>query len=214
MTNKVRFSTAAGHNSAPVIQHQPWVGPDFERGIDGQTYLLFGYSHYGTLNAKVADDESFTVEVMKRWGRTGETPFFNAIASYFGFEDPAAFYDRVAFANVLPFSVGGEEDKFAYGEQAALDAVPQRVREIMRDVDADRAIVFSAKGWAQFPKYDAGGEDNVLTVDGQPDRTFGPYERRSSGYCTAYGLRHTMIASWDMMHQTVRTIMAHQPRWE
>ena len=189
------------------MEHAPWIGERYGKGIDGQRLLLFGFSHYGTLD-EGEDGPDLTNHVMRTWGLGGEIPFFNTLASYFGADDPAAFFPRVAFANTLPRSVGDEEEKFADGDVAALAEVGDRVRRLIVELDPDTIVVFTAKGWRQFPQYDDRVDGGWLDVPGYKPIEFGGYRRRSPGPAMAYGLRHPMMAPWRIMRASVEAIMA------
>lgn len=188
------------------MEHCPWIGDRFADGIEGQKFLLFGFSHYGAYDDG-HDDSDFTNYVIKRWALTGEIPFFNTLAGYFGFTDAAAFYPLVAFANTLPYSVGDEDNMFTDGDAASLRLVEARVKRLVLEVDPDKVIVFSAKGWRLFPAYDDRSEDGILEVGGRKPINFGGYSRKAGGYSLAYGLRHPMMAPWQMMHDSVRAIL-------
>lgn len=191
------------------MEHAPWIGDQYQTGVEGQKLLLFGFSHYGWYDDG-SDDEQFTEYVMRRWVLQGDIPFFNAISSYFGFDRSRDFYAKVAFANTLPFSVGDEDKKFSDGEEAAITMVPDRVRRIISQIDPDKVIVFTAKGWRVFPAFDDRSSDGQLEVIGRKPIGYGGYSRRGQGYALAYGLRHPMMAPWQMMRDSVMAVMAHR----
>ncbi len=191
-------------------EHELWKGDLFKDGIESQRLMLFGFSHYGSYE-NGSDDANFTNYAIKRWALKGELPFFNRIAGYFGFTDVSAFLHRVAFANALPRSVGDEEDKFSAGDERSQAAVPDRVRRLLHEVNADKAIIFSKKAWTLFPLYDDRQDDGVLEVEGYSPINFGGYRRSEGGFTQAYGLRHTIAARWDMMHASVQAILTHEP---
>jgi len=190
-----------------IVSHRPWIGPRFYDGLNGQRFLLFGFSHYGFYDEGGRDDDEFTNFVMERWALKGEIPFFNAVASYFGFVDVSDFYSRVAFANTLPNSVGDSDNKFSFGDEESRSAVEGRVRKIIFDVDADKAVVFTLKGWTLFPSYDDRDQDGILEVAETNSIHYGGYKRKSGGYTRTFGLRHPMMAPTQKMRAVVTAIM-------
>lgn len=141
-------------------------------------------------------------------GAERRDPFFNALAGYFGDFDAATFFSRVAFANTLPRSVGEEDEKFSFGEPTVRAEAGERVRRLVRSIDPDKVIVFTAKGWQLFPHYDDRDSGGWLPVPGYGDVEFGGYVRERPGYAMAFGLRHPMMAPWKMMRDKVSAIMA------
>jgi len=85
-----------------MIEHRPWIGRNYDTGIDRKRILVVGYSHWGSV-----DHEGLTEEVVSHWARGNENaPFAPRIRQYFDYEDPATFWQSVAFANSLPNCVG------------------------------------------------------------------------------------------------------------
>ena len=200
------------------MQHEPYVGAQYESGLNGQKLLLIGFSHYGaydngTYGAIIDDHESFTKAVFDRWVWDRKLKFFNNIASYFGYDDNRNFYRQVAFANTLPSTVGDSGNKYSNGTIAQRKFVPDRVKWLIKKTDPDKIIVFTKKGWSLWPWYDdmKEGEDGVLPVPGHNHINYGGYERPSNGFARAYGLRHPQGASFDMMQATVKAVMADEP---
>ena len=192
------------------MEHAPWIGERYAEGIDGQRLLLFGFSHYGTLDDG-RDGPDFTNHVVRTWGLTGGIPFFKTLAGYFGTMPVEEFFQRIAFANTLPTSVGDEDDKYTAGDEAARAQVGDRVRRLIVEVDPDKVIVFTTKGWGLFPPFDDRAVDGQLAVAGRTPIPFGGYRRRRDGHALAYGLRHALFAPWEMMHHSVQAIMAARP---
>jgi len=62
-----------------MVEHEPWKGPDYEAGINGQRIAIMGHPHHGD-----GDTKSFTLDVMSDVisGRQSYR-FFNLIRDYF-----------------------------------------------------------------------------------------------------------------------------------
>ena len=189
------------------MEHTPWIGERYERGLDERRLLLFGFSHYGANDAG-NDDADFTNHVIRSWALDGQIPFFNTLAGYFNRSDAADFLHQVAFANLLPRSVGDKDEMFSEGDEDMQSEVDARVRRLVREIDPDTVIVFTTKGWRLCPPFDDRDKGDWLSVPGHDAVEYGGYRRTRTGCAMAYGLRHPMMASWNMMHAKVAAIMS------
>lgn len=79
-----------------MIEHTPWRGAQYERGIEGTRYAILGYSHWHELHE--ADADNTTDYVLSRV-ISGEwhIAFFTQIKNYFEFESHSEFWNRVLF---------------------------------------------------------------------------------------------------------------------
>lgn len=189
-----------------AIEHEPWIGRNYADGIEGQRLLIAGFSHYGSYSDGHAGAE-FTNYVMRTWALKGQIPFFNHIASYFGFASGCAFWDRVAFANTLGTSVG--EDIYSFGTEEQRDAVQHRVLRLLAQMPLppQKAIVFSKKAWPLWPPFTA-TQSAILRTQIGYEVEYGGYRTGKGQETLAFGLRHPQFASFDRMQGSVRSIIA------
>lgn len=106
------------------IKFRPWVGPDYEKGVNGKKVMVLGHCHYCDDNS---DDEGFTENIMRgyiQWVKQGcplerddkgkikdlWTRTYRAFAKAFlGYEsdedEVSKVWDRVLFYNYVQVSV-------------------------------------------------------------------------------------------------------------
>jgi hypothetical protein len=83
------------------IQHIPWCGSHYDKGIDGQRICIVGYSHYKEDSEQ--DTDNFTrVAIQGVIKGTMSIAFFTQIRNYFDFKEHGEFWNRVAFFNYVP----------------------------------------------------------------------------------------------------------------
>jgi len=188
-----------------MIEHTPWVGREYERGIEGQRIAVVGHSHHMT---PPEDDRlSATTECILKVisGEYDNIQFFKIIRGYFGDQSAHDFWHRVMFFNFIPNSIGPSENRFAFGKPEQLEAGRQRVLTLIGEHRLDKMMVFSTKAWNEFPhtrEKELSGLNTPLAPE-MPKFTWGTYPY-SGGLTTAVGLRHTMGAEGDLMKQAVR----------
>ena len=189
------------------IDHRPWIGEQYYTQPPGGRLLIAGFSHHGRFNDTVEDDAAFTERTVADLGVGGVHPFFNAIAGYFD-EAPAAFWQRVAFFNTLPSTVG--DDRYAYGTPGQVSAVKPRVLRIIAETQPNRIFVFTSKGWNKmWPDYTGRIRAGTLRVSGIGEIDYGTYVH-ADGEAIAFGMRHPQYARAADMKELVATALAKQ----
>jgi hypothetical protein len=82
------------------IQHIPWCGSNYGKGIEGRRVCIVGYSHYKD-NGEL-DTDGFTVGVLEDVIRGARRiAFFTQIKNYFAFKEHGEFWNRVLFFNYV-----------------------------------------------------------------------------------------------------------------
>lgn len=182
------------------MQHEPWVGEQSAKGLDGQTVAIVGYSHWGDPSK---DRETFTNEGLDDIVRDGKAGwrsirFFSDIMHYFGETDPAAFWPKVIFFNFAPRLIGLGDRRYDWLSKADALEAGDRALGIYKEHEVDKALVFSNKGWSSHPATD---EERAGSSPVLPGTRFhwGHY-----GPTVAVGLRHPQGASGDEMKDAVR----------
>lgn len=112
------------------INYLPWVGPDYEKGINGKKIMALGHSHYCDDGS---DDEKFTINILKGyikwikqgcpqerdkngkikdlWTRTYRA-FAKAFLGYESYEDEISLvWNRILFYNYVQVSVPSADSK-------------------------------------------------------------------------------------------------------
>ena len=188
-------------------EHLPWIGANYEQGIDGTRILIAGWSHHG-----IPDHQAFTNEVVGRWAEGDENaPFAPRIRTYFGDDDAPTFWNKVAFVNTLPTSVGDSDDnRYSKGTPEQRARATPRSLEIVRSLKPDKVIVFSAEAWRLWPSFTPGYVDQFLTIDDVAEVPFGPYAH-TGGSTWAYGLHHPQFSPTAIMTRSVQEILKHRP---
>lgn len=128
-----------------MVEHKPWVGSDYENGVNGQKIAVIGFSSY----SENVDYENFTIDLIQSCvsGPTedfdGDLASFNAVPRYFGFPDKKEFWPKVMFFNFLPGIVGGPSQKFEGGSPEQLSGGATRVPRLLAKYKPSKAFVFS-----------------------------------------------------------------------
>lgn len=186
-----------------MIEHMPWIGSNYEEGIDGQKIAISGYSHWG--DGHESDD--VTVECVEHiLDGSWQISFFDRIQSYFGYQDRSIFWNSVLFFNFVPSLVGGAQQRYAWATAEQKKVGQERVLRIIEDHKPDKLFVFTRKGWCSYPKTteEARGEQCLpLGIDQSRAFTYGHY-LHSGGTTIAYGLRHPQFARFDAMRAAVQ----------
>jgi hypothetical protein len=173
------------------MEHQAWVGSDYERGLGGQRVLIAGFSHW----SDEPDTIDFTKNQVRSWAAGDEPkPFGVRLRAFFGIDNPAEFWNGIAFFNTLPTLIGGAIARFADGDEEQRRAVPKRVLGIIGELQPDRVFVFSRKAWHVWPDYTGGLRNGTLRVAGVGEFDAGAY-RHSRGEALAFGFSHPQFAA-------------------
>ena len=182
------------------MQHAPWVGPDYERGIDGARVLIAGYSHW----SEEPDTEDFTQRQVAFWVAGDEpSPFGPRLRAFFAVDDPAAFWNGIAFFNTLPRLVGGPEQRYADGDEQQRREVHGRVLDVIAEVQPDRVYVFSRKAWRIWPDYTGSLRDGTLQVAEAGEFDAGSY-KHARGEAVAFGFMHPQFSAVASTRAAVR----------
>lgn len=195
-----------------MIEHTPWVGSEYDLGVDGQKIAIVGYSHW--LGDNDPDTTDTTVDVMQKVV-TGEYPdiaFFNLIRGYFGDDAASAFWNKVMFFNFVPEAIGLADHRYdvAGGEQQRSGQC--RFLRLMKEHSPHKVLVFTSKGWSQMPplREFPNGESFPLGSE-FPGVTWGTYQGDPQPIM-AFGLRHTQFARGELLRSAVRRILEMRPR--
>ena len=200
------------------MEHAPWIGDDYWDQPKEQRFLIAGFSHHDRYDPgkeneariEAADDPDFTCNVFRRWVFTGELPFFNVIPSYFG-EGLESFWNKAAFANTLPTTVGDAEEKFSDGTPEQRAAAGPRALRLVETLRPARVFVFTTKGWRDlWPHYTGHVPGRSLKVDGAGEVDYGSY-RHADGDALAFGFRHPLFAPTSRMTAQVQAALNFQP---
>jgi hypothetical protein len=194
-----------------VIEHEPWVGSEFDKlGLNGQRIAIVGYSHHRA----VADDDSatFTIREVRDVISGKETggSLFAPVTHYFGFDDKGAFLSRVMFFNYLPDCIGTTDEKYGYGTKEQINRAQERFLRIIRKRHPHKVLVFTAKGWSDFPPTREKQTTNALLplgLDFPKSFSWGTYDA-DRHVVMAFGLRHPQYAKGDLMRKAVQLILA------
>src|SRR5260370_9955306 len=193
-----------------MLQHAPWVGPNYKTGINGQRICIVGYSHHhGTGES---DSEDFTQYVVGRFinGTLGRNSFFLPIGGYFGLPDNATFWNHVVFFNFLPDVIGNTDNKYGTGETDRIAQGKERFLRIIREAkpNLEKVFVFTTKGWRDFPRTieEESGKEKIPLGTGFPKFSWGTY---AAGDHTVmvFGLRHPHGAPANLMKSAVQQIL-------
>lgn len=189
-----------------MIEHKPWIGSNYEEGIDGERIAIVGHSHYGD-----ADDELLTCTILQGVIEDNEAlGFFTSIRTYFGYLSHAEFWNRVMFFNYLPRCVGTASERFAVGSAEQIEVAKSRFVRLLKDEHPAKVFVFTnsdGKGWQTFPKTDqekAGGQ--TLPLKGFSGFRWGTYTVEGH-VAMAFGLRHPQGADGNLMRRAVEHIL-------
>jgi hypothetical protein len=186
--------------SKSAIEHHPYIGPDYEKGIDGLKVAIVGYSHY---SEPQNDSPGFTKWCIEQTLAGHWSPrFFTSVRNSFGFADHSEFWPKVAFFNYVPVMIGTAASKFARAERQHEDRANTRLLEIIGKHRPDLVFVFTRK-----------------TTMGALGLGFQPlpasYERFVGARCEVGGhesrivrLRHTQGAKADQLRGAIRHVMA------
>ena len=168
------------------MQHEPWIGSDYEQGVEGARVLVAAYSHWSA----EPDTAEFTKREVRAWvGGDEPEPFGPRLRAFFNIDRPDEFWRRIAFFNTLPRLVGGPGDRFAHGDQSQLGEVSQRVLDVIEAVQPDRIFVFSRKAWHIWPDYTGSLKEGTLRIADVGEFDAGTY-KHPRGEAVAFGFTH------------------------
>jgi hypothetical protein len=193
-----------------MLQHIPWVGPNYKTGINGQRTCIVGYSHHHESGESDSDDltEWVVLQVIK--GELGRNSFFPPIAGYFGFSDQGTFWNRVMFFNFLPDVIGKTEQRYDTGRTVQIARGKERFLRIIREAkpNLDKVFVFTTKGWRDLPRTieEESGKEKIPLSGGFPKFSWGTYAA-GDHVVMAFGLRHPQFAPGELMKSAVRQIL-------
>lgn len=191
------------------FEHHHWRGPGYHDVPAGQRLAIVGYSHY---RQRTEDDfPDFTRWVIENDVLSGSRniAFFKQIAGYF--DGDTDFWNQVIFFNFIPYCIGTDEDRYEDGSRYQIEAGQQRVLRILEEEKPDKLLVFTTKGWRDFPataeESDGYPGNPQLGAEFPPEFRSGTY--RINGHTTrAYGLRHPQGANRELMTKAVESIMS------
>lgn len=188
-----------------MIEHLCWRPALYEEGIAGSRIAICGYSHY----SDEGDHDGLTIDIVGDVV-SGAAPyrFFTSIARAFGYDDRAAFWNRVLFFNFVPTIVGASEDKFAVASNYANERARARIQRIIEEHEPHKLFVFSEKAWATFPKTN---EEVAGAVPQGADVRAGTYTTSHGHRVGAFGLRHPQGATASELREAVVSGLGSDP---
>jgi len=158
----------SGHEPFPMIPtslFQPWVGSQYDRGLNGTKVLLLGESHYGGVGDDAPAHE-VTSRVVQRWAIDGPThPFFTkAYRVVCGTPTPdrtrEEFWNSVAFYNYVQAWVGNNPRVRPTPDEWKTGAAP--FQDVLAALCPDRVVVLGKELWNQLPSPQ---ESRTVTVN-------------------------------------------------
>jgi hypothetical protein len=191
------------------IEHEPWLPKNDDR-VEGQKIAIVGYSHY----VDGSDRSSLTNEVVQCVvDREYNFRFYKAIQGYFGFADPADFWNRVIFFNFLPDAVGPRSEKYAAGKTEQLERGRERFLRIINSEKPEKVFVFTSKGWRAFPETTveeiSGGVCTPLLED-EKEPNWGTYMAGDQRVLVC-GFRHPQFSKGEDMRTQVQAFLKLRP---
>jgi hypothetical protein len=185
-----------------MVEHTPWVGPNYRIGIEGQRICIVGYSHYKLKNEICADD--CTTSYLRKVRDGTRERFFGQIMGYFGFKDHQAFWNGVMFLNYITECIGDPKERYNSGTDSQIKCAKQHFLNIIRKKCPHKVLVFTRKGWSTFPPTSEG--PMALDPKDFPEFSWGIYH--ADGHIVmAFGLRHPQGATHSLMQRAVRYIL-------
>jgi hypothetical protein len=158
-----------------------------------------------------ADHRGFTKVVVKRvlTGEQRGDSLFTVIPRYFGYDDRAAFWNRVLFFNFIPDCIGTSSNKYAVGDAQQIRSARERFERILQKEKPDKVFVFTTKGWKECPETvkEKRHESCTQLGEGFKDITWGKYV--FNGHTVmAFGLRHPQYANKEHMRAAVKEALS------
>lgn len=190
-----------------MIVHSPWVGDSYKLGIQGKRVCVIGFSHH----TEGQDHSAFTEDLLIQINGYSPDPYNNAglsffinIRNYFGFRRHQEFWPNVMFFNFLPNVVGASSNRYGPGSAGQLEIAAERVLRLFQDYKPEKAFLFSAKAWDNFPET----RENRLGYDPKMGPDFGDFRKghydHDAGATTVYRLRHPQFAKSQEMTKAVQ----------
>lgn len=137
-----------------TIRFEPWVGSEYEQGLDGLRVVLMGESHYD--RDGVGTKASFTRDVVETFAIGPQRHAFftkaaNLIVGAHEHTDETrrAFWNRVAFYNYIQRIVGAEPS--AQPTQEMWQEAPAAFQAMLAQLKPHCVVVLSQRLWKQLP---------------------------------------------------------------
>ncbi len=182
-----------------MIEHDPWVGPEYQRGFAGQRITIVGYSHW---RGNDTEGRDFTNRVVLKVMRGEPFHFFEQIRKYFNEKSPEEMWRNVMFFNYLPDWVGGGDERFSQGTTTQIKRAQERFLRLIFKERPNKVLVFSRKAWSKFPPSNYRGP-----LQHFPKVLWGTYS--SDGHTAmVFCLRHPQGACQEDMRRAVKHILA------
>jgi hypothetical protein len=202
MTEKRRGNLRDDQLEAGMIEHTPWMGTNYEAGLNGQRIAIVGYSHH--LGSEDGEDSAdFTQErIHDIMSGALKISFFTQIRNYFGHENHDTFWPYVMFFNLIPNCIGDARRRYRRGESAQIEDGRSRFLRLPGKALPQKVLVFTGRH-CDFP-------DTPCEKHGPDLPKFG-YWRGT--YClenhpvATYFLRHPQGANGHLMRRAIAEIL-------
>jgi hypothetical protein len=194
-----------------MVEHIPWVGEEYQTGIERQRIAIVGYSHWMDEGEEDSADCTLTVirKVIAAEEKFDQTRFFVQIRNYFNFASHSDFWNRVLFFNYIPECIGTSEERYKDATPNQVERAQVRFLRMVQERLPHKVLVFTTKGWPSLPPT---LEDQ--RPSGKPLRLaaeFGGFEwgtYKTNGHLVlTFGLRHPQGASGKLMRRVVQHIL-------
>lgn len=185
-----------------MIDHNPWMGPNYKEGLDGQRIAIVGYSHW--LEKGKEDNVDATIECIRsvqsdEW----KIAFFTQVRNYFGYNNHEAFWGRVMFFNFLPCCVGTEGERYRSGTPEQRTIGQTRFLRLLGEKLPQKVFVLTGRHWA-FPVTSDSPKKLGLNF---PNFSCGTYGFEND-HVVAFFLRHPQGANKNLMMNAVKNALA------
>lgn len=169
------------------INFNPWVGKNYEQGINGKKVLVLGESHYcapvesrrctghicNQENAKKCSD--FTIETMNEfvysyWGGKYQQTFLTferqVTNKELSQEEREEFWNSLMFYNYLQYALEGPRQEPSPTQWKMWAQSEEAFEELLQKYLPDKIIVWGKRLFEALPEWDSSLE-TLVTEDGQ-----------------------------------------------
>ncbi len=190
-----------------IIEHLPWIGADYESGINHQKIAIMGFSHH----SNEPDRESLTIDkVGQITSGQADHPYFHEIRNCLGYSSHAELWPKVMFFNFLPSCISSNDElRYGSGSPEQRELGKKRMLRLLATYKPNKLLIFTSKGWNLSPptQEQQMGRDCIPLGPDFPNITYGTYDVGTHSV-KAYGLLDLLIGNEAMIHKAVQHILA------